>query len=75
MWIVQNDVMMEVPDDVPLPPNSKRIDVPAEFLASPRDFRLHEGALLHEPRKVEPPPKLTRDEIVLLKQLVAKEKK
>ena len=75
MWIMQNDVMMEIPDDVPMPPNSKKVEVPEAFLASPRDFRVKEGALLHEPRKVELRPQFTRDEIAFLKQIVAKEKK
>jgi len=70
MWVMQNDVLMELPDDVPMPPNSKKVDVPDEFLVAPRHFRVRDGALVHEPRKTEPLPKFTLAEIAFLKQLV-----
>jgi hypothetical protein len=72
MWILQNDMLMEIPSDVPMPPNSTKIEVPDEFLTSPRDFRIEKGLLIKDPRPVPPPAlRFTLDEIAQLKQLVA----
>ncbi len=74
MWVLQNDVLMELPDDVPMPPNGKKVDVPADFLVSPRDYKIKNGALLHEPQTlvVALLPQLTSNEIQFIKELAAK---
>lgn len=64
MWIIQNDALMQIPDDLPMPPNSHAIDVPDEFVRSPQDFKLEKGALVHAPQpKRERAPRLTAEEI------------
>lgn len=68
MWIIQNDSLMEIPDDLPMPPNSRAIKVPEEFLREPRDFQLEKGKLVRRPRpKSEDVPRLTSEEIVQIK--------
>lgn len=68
MWIIQNDALMQIPDDVPMPRDSRAIEVPEEFVRNPEDFRLEKGELVHAPRpKRERAPRLTRDEIAQVK--------
>jgi hypothetical protein len=71
MWVMQNDVLMEIPDDVPMPPNTRKIDVPEDFLTSPQDFKVVQGELIREPRKAVEAPRFTHEEIAFLKQFVA----
>ena len=72
MWIIQSDTLMELPDDVPLPPNSKKIEVPDDLFTSPRDFRVEKGALVTDSKPLSPSvPQFTFDEIAHLKQFVA----
>jgi hypothetical protein len=69
MWIMQNGSLLEVPDDLPMPPNSSVIEPPAEFLRNPQDFRLEKGTLIHAPRKpVEDEPRLTAKEILQIRE-------
>lgn len=64
MWIVQNDVLMQIPDDLPMPRNSRAIDVPEDFTRNPHDFKLEKGELVHAPQpKRERAPRLTADEV------------
>ena len=64
MWIIQNDALMQIPDDLPMPPNSRAIKVPEEFLSTPQDFRLEKGKLVRRPQpKREEVPRLTHEEI------------
>ncbi len=72
MWIIQKDVLLHLPDDVPLPPNSRVVDVPEDLRRDPRQFRIENGALVragYTPRV--PDDKLTSDEIRQLKQMLA----
>ena len=64
MWIVQNDMLMQIPDDLPMPPNSRAVEVPEQFVSSPHDFKLEKGELVHAPQpKRERAPRLTVDEV------------
>ncbi len=68
MWIVQNDVLMEIPDDLPMPPNSRAVKVPEGFASNPRDYRIDKGKLVRAPRpKREEAPRFTNEEIVQIK--------
>lgn len=71
MWIIQSDTLMELPDDLLLPPDSKKIEVPDSLFKSPRDFRVENGVLKSNGREIPSATILTLDEIALLKQLVA----
>jgi hypothetical protein len=71
MWIIQSDTLMELPDDLLLPPNSTKIEVPPSLFTSPRDFHVENGALVNNGKPVPTGPIFTLDEIALLKQLVA----
>ncbi len=68
MWIMQNETLMEIPDDLPMPPNSRVIEPPEEFLRNPHDFRVEQGSLVHAPRPSrDDTPRLTSDEIMQIK--------
>lgn len=69
MWIIQKDSLLQLPDDVPLPPDSRVVEVPDEFRRNARDFRLEKGALVHAPRPTAAEvPRLTAEEIVQIKE-------
>jgi hypothetical protein len=64
MWILQNDSLMEIPDDLPMPPYSRAVEPPPELLLHPRDFRIENGEFVHAPQpKRERAPRLTVEEI------------
>ena len=72
MWIIQSNTLLELPDDLQLLPNSTKIEVPPELFTSPRDFRVENGVLVHDPKSTTPSgPLFTLDELTQLKQLVA----
>jgi hypothetical protein len=73
MWIMQRDALMEIPDDLPLPPDSRVVEPPEEFLRSPRDFRIENGSFVHDPRKPrDEAPRLSREEIAQVKSALKK---
>lgn len=73
MWILQNDSLMEIPDDVPMPPNSRVVQPPPELLLHPRDFRIEKGEFIHAPQpKRERAPRLTDDEIAQVRDALGR---
>jgi hypothetical protein len=38
MWVIQNKLLLQVPDDVPVPPDSVVIELPEDFFADPRAY-------------------------------------
>ena len=70
MWIVQKDMVLQIPDDAPLPPDSRVIDVPADFARDGGAFTFRNGAFT---RRATPPtpPKLTPEEVEILKAAIA----
>lgn len=73
MWILQNDALMQIPDDLPMPPNSRAIDVPDEFVRNPQDFKLEKGKLVRAPRpKREKAARLTADEIAQVRDALGR---
>jgi hypothetical protein len=72
VWIIQNEVLIQLPDDVPVPSGSRVIEVADEFVRSPRAFRVAGGQLVRaEARPRSSADRLTRDEIVQLKKALA----
>lgn len=73
MWIIQSNTLLELPDDLQLPPESTKIEVKDDALfTSPREFRVVNGALVHDPKSTPPlGPLFTLDELTQLKELVA----
>ncbi len=68
MWIEQNGVLMELPDDLPMPPNSRAVKVPEGFASNPQNFRFEKGKLVRAPQpKREQAPRFTDEEIVQMK--------
>ena len=71
MWIIQNDLIMRIPDDAPLPPNSVKFRPSAEFLKDPASFAIKAGKLAkieHKPRgKTD---RLTADDVARIKAAI-----
>jgi len=40
MWVIQQDALVSLPDDVPVPTGSTRIDVPPDFGEQPEAYKL-----------------------------------
>ena len=66
MWVIQDRALVRLPDNAPVPPSSRVVEVPPDF--NPRDYRVENGALVKGvPARGTPTDKLTREEIVRLK--------
>jgi len=66
MWVIQNAVLLRLPDDVPVPPNSRVIGVPEDF--EPRDYQVENNALVKVKQKPRATTeKLTADEVRQIK--------
>ena len=61
MWIIQNDLIIRLPDNAPLPPDSVKFKPSAEFLKDPGSFAVKAGKLA----KVEPKPRRTTDHLTI----------
>lgn len=75
MWVMQNDVLLKLPDDAPLPPKSRVVEVPEDFQSRSARFRIENGELKRMPASLRvPDDKLTTDEVRQLKELLASRK-
>jgi hypothetical protein len=67
MWVIRNDNLFSLPDTAALPPNSSRVDLPADFIANPRGYKIEGGKIVKAPpadaKTTAPVPMLTADEI------------
>ena len=73
MWVIQNDTLLSLPDDAPLPPNSVKVDLPTDFKQNPSLYRIEKSAFVRAARTEPPPapsPRLTPEEIVKLKKAI-----
>ena len=77
MWIVQNGALVRMADGAPLPPDSKTVDVPEEFISTPDAFKLEGDRVVLIPEKERPSRsegrdvlKLTQEEIRILKAAI-----
>ena len=73
MWIIQNDTLLSLPDDAPLPPHSVKVELPADFKQNPSLYRIEKSAFIRgkapkSPRS--PSPRLTPEEILKLKKAI-----
>jgi hypothetical protein len=70
MWVIQNTILVRLPDDVPLPPHSRVVEVPPDF--DPREYRIDAGALTRVERQPrEQAEKLTAEEVRQIKAALA----
>ena len=77
MWIIQNKKLLRLPDDVPVPPGSLRVNPPDEYLLRPEDYTVTEKAIVKrskaELKKRQSPQtvlKLTQEEITILRKAI-----
>jgi hypothetical protein len=77
MWIVQNGALVRMADDAPLPPGSRAVNVPDDFVAAPDAYKLEGDRLVPVPEKERPSRskagealKLTQEEIRILKAAI-----
>jgi hypothetical protein len=73
MWIIQNNTLLSIPDDAPIPPYSVRVTLPDDFLRNPSHYRVEAARIVrHEPSPdIQPSPnRLTRDDIIKLKKAI-----
>lgn len=73
MWVIQNESLFSLPDDAPMPPNAKPVDLPEDFHADPQAFTI-EGDKIVRARptayKSEEPLVLTRAELARIKAAI-----
>ncbi len=72
MWVLFKDVLTRLPDDAPVPKGARAIDVPDDFRANPRKYRISNGRVIRA--KPQPPAEsknLTPDEVAKLKRALA----
>ena len=81
MWVIQNQGLVRLPDSVPLPPDSVKVELPPDFHARPRDFKIEGNSVvrlskeeLKEIRQPRETLKLTQEEIAILKEAIAEGK-
>ena len=64
MWVIHQDILLSMPDAAPLPPNGKRVDLPDDFLANPRAYKVegrrHRQAGAHGDKDLEADPDADR---------------
>jgi hypothetical protein len=70
MWVVKHDVVVELPDHLPVPDGSEQVEVPEDFFEQPETYEIADRRLRRrtdvEPRPAV--PKLTPEEIERLKR-------
>jgi hypothetical protein len=76
MWVIHQDILLSMPDAAPLPPNGKRVDLPDDFLANPRAYKIEGGAIVKrvptEMKTSKPKPILTADEVLRVRAAIEK---
>jgi hypothetical protein len=78
MWVIRDDHLFSLPDNSPLPPNAKRVDLPEDFLGNPRGYKIEGGAFVkREAKDVKTSAQtaslmLTVDEINRVRAAIAK---
>ena len=74
MWVIHEDILLSMPDTAPLPPNGKRVDLPDDFLANPRTYKIEGGAIVKRaPTDIKKPtPSLTADEVLRVRAAIEK---
>ena len=74
MWVIHQDILLSMPDAAPLPPNGKRVDLPDDFLANPRAYKVEGGAIVKRaPTDIKKPkPTLTADEVLRVRAAIEK---
>ena len=75
MWVIQKDVLLRLPDDAPIPPDSRTVSVPADLKRNVSRLRVENGEVItvdRPQRTVE--ERLTREDVVALKKLLARER-
>ena len=71
MWIIQNETLLSIPDDAPLPPNSVKVEPPADFKQNPLSYRIKgSGFIRSKAPPPEPSPQLTPEEIIKIKKAI-----
>jgi len=83
MWIIQNQLLLGLPDDVPIPRNSIKVHLPSDYHQGPHLYKIEGGELVKRSAKElkalqRAPTKaslaLTQDEIAKLKKAIAEGK-
>ena len=71
MWVIQNDALLSLPDDAPLPPNSLKVELPGDFKQNPSSYRIEKSAFIRVTAPELPrAPRLTAEEIVKIKKAI-----
>src|SRR6266540_4559279 len=79
-WVIQNEALVRLPDDAPLPSGSVPVEPPEDFLERPDAYRVQGRYLVRrsdeELERLRPrgdAVKLTQEEIIRLKQILAEQ--
>jgi hypothetical protein len=71
MWVIQNDTLLSLPDDAPLPPSSLKVELPGDFKQSPSSYRIEKSAFIRVPAPESPrAPRLTAEDIAKIKKAI-----
>jgi hypothetical protein len=81
MWLIQDQHLVRLPDDVPVPPGSVQVEVPDDFLVQPEAYKVEENRIVRRSEKDmqalqqgRQALKLTQEEIARIKQAIAEGK-
>jgi hypothetical protein len=51
MWVIQHEALLQVPDDVPVPPESVVTELPEDFFADPSAYTVTDEGVRKRPAK------------------------
>jgi hypothetical protein len=78
MHVIQNGLVLTLPDDAPLPPDSTQVTLPEELAGRPEAFAVKGDRIVRRPKReiasIARPAKaegLTQEEIAVLKKAIA----
>jgi len=75
MWVMQKDVLLRLPDDAPMPPESRKVSVPEDLQRNVSRLRVESGEVVTVDRPLRTAEeRLTREDVVALKKLLARER-
>ena len=75
MWVMQKEVLLLLPDDAPVPPDSRIVSVPADLKRNVSRLRVENGEVITVDRPQRTAEeRLTREDVVALKKLLAHER-
>lgn len=72
MWVIKDDILLSLPDDVPQPRGSHLVELPEGFHDNPGRWQVRNGAIVKaKPAKTDAKSGLSSADIAKLKAAIA----